>query len=129
MAKVITDIHGFLGAISDYLWDDDREILEQLVERFSENVVIAGDRYAVAVNIVDIAGETITISDHYAIADKLLEDKNIDFDAIIDKYRDTDQDSVGYTYQALREAVLQVYTESQCVYFTQKMLEENFENA
>jgi hypothetical protein len=49
------------------------------------------------------------------MAGKLLEDEGVAFDAILDKYRDTDQDSVGYTYRALTEAVLNVYSKSDCV--------------
>jgi hypothetical protein len=124
MTKVITDVHGFAQAIQRQ-FGCDREVIEQLCDRFSENVVIAGDSHAVAVQIAAIADE-YTGEEGWACPDLLEESHDIDFNLILDKYRDTDQDEVGYTYEALKEAVLQVYTESQCVYFMQKSFEDNF---
>jgi hypothetical protein len=114
MAKAITDICGLAQELQRQFGGDLLDI-GAVCDRFSENVVIAADSYAVAVDIVNIAGENITIEDHWTMAGKLLEDEGVAFDAILDKYRDTDQDSVGYTYRALTEAVLNVYSKSDCV--------------
>lgn len=138
MTKVIKDTWGFAHAIQRQ-FGCDREILEQLVERFSENVVIAGDRYAVATTIlkiacqkvlvaddrapvVDILGQPVAILDRQALAAKLLEDRDIAFDAILGEYRDTNQDEVGYTYYALEEAVLNMYTTWDCEEIVQRNL-------
>lgn len=125
MAKVITDIHGFLEAVSDYLWDDDREILEQLVERFSENVVIAADRYAVADAMCRIATEEACMVEGWGDRDLLLEDPDIEWDRLIDECRDIDQEQVGYTYEAIKEAVKRIYTPSQCEEFVYRLMSNN----
>jgi hypothetical protein len=126
MAKAIRDIYGFTQALLEHLGGlhSDRAAIEAVCDRFSENVVIAADSHAVAVQIAAIANE-YTGEEGWACPDLLEESPDIDFNRILDKYRDTDQDEVGYTYEALREAVLRVYTESQCVYFTQKSFEDN----
>lgn len=105
MAKVITNTYEFAQAIQRQ-FGCDREILEQLVERFSENVVIAGDRFAVAHQITEIAG--------FGDPKLVIEDPNIDWDELIDEYADTDQAEVGYTYDSLEEAIPKFYTKEEC---------------
>lgn len=112
MAKVITDTWGFVHAIQRQ-FGCDREILEQLVERFSENVVIAGDRYAVAVHIIRVAKKA---GYNFASTDPsdITEDETVKFDEIIDDFRENDLDGAGYTYFTIEESIKQVYTPEQC---------------
>lgn len=124
MAKVITDVWGFAHAIQRQ-FGCDRETLEQLVERFSENVVIAAERSDAAIAIVNIAGNQIDIDDHHETAGKLLEDPNIDFNRIIDEFRDVDWDSTGYSYETLVSTILEIWDEKECVAIVQRSLQND----
>ena len=112
MAKVITDIYGFAQAIQRQ-FGCDREVIEQLCDRFSENVVIAGDSYAVATHIIRVAEKA-----GYAIAwanpVNITEDETVDFDKILDDFRENDLDGAGYSYFTIEESIKQVYTPEQC---------------
>jgi hypothetical protein len=123
MDKVITDTWGFAHAIQRQ-FGCDREILEQLVGRFSENVVIACDRRAVADRIQAIAYDYLGVAsaDRDDFVDSILGDPDIDFDLIIDKYQSTDQEDVGYSYFTLRETILAVYSAEQCEEFLQRAM-------
>jgi len=121
MVKVITDVWGFVHAIQRQ-FGCDREILEQLVERFSENVVIAADRYAVADAMCRIVTEEACMVEGWGDRDLLLEDPDIEWDRLIDECRDVDQEQVGYTYEAIKEAVKRIYTPSQCEEFVYRNL-------
>jgi len=123
MAKVITDVWGFAHAIQRQ-FGCDREILEQLVERFSEDRVLTGDRFEIATTILRIAREENGVDDEeeWGSASSILEDPDIDFDEIFRHYSNTDWVEVGFSYESLKEAVLRVYTPAQCEEFVQRSL-------
>ena len=127
MAKAITDIFGLSERLKDLMaFDgDDRVLIDNLLEEFSENIVVAADSHAIATQIVEIARK-YTEEGGWGCPDLLEESPDIDFNRILDLYRDTDQDEVGYTYEAMKDAIFQVYTDSECVHFVQKSLEGNF---
>lgn len=112
MSKVITDTLGFAHEIQRR-FGCDREVLEQLIERFSENVVIAGDRYAVATHIIFVA-ERAGFDIYWANPDDILEDSTIEFDKILDHFRESDLDGAGYSYFTIEESIKAVYTPEQC---------------
>ena len=112
MAKVITDIYGFAQEIQRQ-FGCDRQVIEALCDRFSENVVIAAVRFDVAMAIIHIGNGGMSSGDALQ-AQPISEQSDIDFDRILDRYQGTDWVDVGYTYEALKDAVLRVYTEEQC---------------
>lgn len=124
MTKAIIDIYGFTQEIQRQ-FGCDREVIEQLCDRFSENVVVAADRGDVAIAIVNIAGESITIEDHEEVADKLLDDPEVNFNRIIDEFRDVDWDSTGYSYETLVSTILGIWDEEECVAIVQRNLQDD----
>ena len=118
MAKVITDIYGFAQEIQRQ-FGCDREVIEALCDRFSENVVIAVDKESVAEAIRRISFNWAGRKG-WGNIDSLLEDRNIDWNRLIDECRDIDQEQVGYTYEAIGEAVERIYTPSQCQEFAER---------
>lgn len=110
--KVITDVYGFAQEIQRQ-FGCDREVIEQLCDRFSENVVIAGDSYAVATHIIFVA-ERAGYDIYWANPEDILEDTSIEFDKILDKFRESDLDGAGYSYFTIEESIKQVYTPEQC---------------
>ena len=121
MAKVITNTYEFAQAIQRQ-FGCDREVIEQLVERFSENVVIAVDKESVAEAMRRIATEEAGMVEGWGDTDLLLEDPDIEWDRLIDECRDIDQDEVGFTYEAIEEAVEHIYSPSQCEEFVYRNL-------
>lgn len=99
MAKVITDIYGFAQEIQRQ-FGCDRQVIEALCDRFSENVVIAVDKESVAEAIRRISFNWAGRKG-WGNIDSLLEDRNIDWNRLIDECRDIDQEQVGYTYEAI----------------------------
>ena len=118
MAKVITDIYGFAQEIQRQ-FGCDRQVIEALCDRFSENVVIAVDKESVAEAIRRISFNWAGRKG-WGNIDSLLEDRNIDWNRLIDECRDIDQEQVGYTYEAIGEAVERIYTPSQCQEFAER---------
>jgi hypothetical protein len=115
MSKAITDIYGFAQEIQRQ-FGCDREVIEALVERFSQDIVIAADAHDAAIAVLDIAGiPGYPTFDRHGLASSLAESFGSDFDRILEAYRDTDWCDAGYTYGSLRDAVLQVWTEEECV--------------
>lgn len=112
MAKAITNIYGFAQEIQRQ-FGCDRQVIEALCDRFSENVVIAGDSYAVATHIIFVA-ERAGYDIYWANPEDILEDTSIEFDKILDKFRENDLDGAGYSYFTIEESIKQVYTPEQC---------------
>ena len=127
MAKVITDIYGFAQEIQRQ-FGCDREVIEALCDRFSENVVIAVDKESVAEAIRRISFNWAGRKG-WGNIDSLLEDRNIDWNRLIDECRDIDQEQVGYTYEAIGEAVERIYTPSQCQEFAERSRNHDQENS
>jgi hypothetical protein len=92
--------------------------------KFKNQSKESDNRHAVAFEIANIAGETIDIEDYLAIADSLLED-NIDFDLILSRCQNSTQDEFGYTSEAIKDAVLSVYTPSGCQILVEKTIESS----
>ena len=128
MAKVITDIYGFAQEIQRQ-FGCDRQVIEALCDRFSENVVIAVDSESVAEAMRRIAGKEAGMGEAWGDTDLLLKDPDIDWDRLIDECRDIDQDEVGYTYEAIGEAVERIYTPSQCQEFAERSRNHDQENS
>ena len=126
MAKVITNIYGFAQEIQRQ-FGCDREVIEALCDRFSENVVIAVDKESVAEAIRRISFNWAGRKG-WGNIDSLLEDRNIDWNRLIDECRDIDQEQVGYTYEAIGEAVERIYTPSQCQEFAERSRNHDQEN-
>jgi hypothetical protein len=112
MAKVITNVYGLAQEIQRQ-FGCDRDVIEQLCDRFSENVVIAGDRYAVATHIIRVA-EKAGYSIDWANPADMVEDETIGFDHILDGFRGNDLDGAGYSYFTIEESIKTVYTPEQC---------------
>lgn len=127
MAKVITDIYGFAQEIQRQ-FGCDRQVIEALCDRFSENVVIAVDKESVAEAIRRISFNWAGRKG-WGNIDSLLEDRNIDWNRLIDECRDIDQEQVGYTYEAIGEAVERIYTPSQCQEFAERSRNHDQENS
>ena len=127
MAKVITNIYGFAQEIQRQ-FGCDRQVIEALCDRFSENVVIAVDKESVAEAIRRISFNWAGRKG-WGNIDSLLEDRNIDWNRLIDECRDIDQEQVGYTYEAIGEAVERIYTPSQCQEFAERSRNHDQENS
>ena len=127
MAKVITDIYGFAQEIQRQ-FGCDRQVIEALCDRFSENVVIAVDKESVAEAMRRVSFNWAGRKG-WGNIDSLLEDRNIDWNRLIDECRDIDQEQVGYTYEAIGEAVERIYTPSQCQEFAERSRNHDQENS
>ena len=121
MSKVITDTRGLTKAIQDK-FGCSYPSAQLLVDRFSNDVVIAGDYDSIAIVILHIARDFADRGRDWGNSDSLLADSGIKFEHILDRYRKTDWVEAGFTYEALREAVLEFHTEEECEQFVQRSL-------
>ena len=125
MAKAITDIFGLSERLKDLMaFDrDDRGLIDKLLEEFSENIVVAAGKGDVALAIANIAESFIgDIGDCQEVVHKLLQDDEIDFDRILNEFRDVDWDGTGYSYETLEITILEILDSEECVELVQGVL-------
>ena len=88
----------------------------------TDNYIPAGNFIDVACTILHIARDYADRGRDWGNSDSLLADSGIKFEHILDRYRKTDWVEAGFTYEALKEAVLEFHTEQECEQFVQRSL-------